>query len=74
MALVCDLSPCEGRITGCSCASLLTSLGFDTLRLGLETFVNSTQTDEPRGCPDLGAGGSFLCFSLSRELGVLDPD
>ena len=74
MALVCGLSPCEGRNTGCSCASLLPGLGFDTLRLGLEMFVDSTQTNKPRGHPDLGAGGSFLCFSLSGELGVPDPD
>ena len=52
MALVCGLSPCEGRNSGCSCASLLPGLGFDTLRLGLETLVDLTQTDESRGHPD----------------------
>ena len=67
MALVCGLYPVKEGILAVSCALLLPGLGF-------ETFVDFTQTDEPRGCPDWGAGGSFLCFSLSRELGVPDPD
>ena len=35
-------------ILAVSCASLLPGLGFDALRLGLETFVDFTQTANPK--------------------------